>query len=59
MIYTSYHIIFIISLQSSFFEIFFIERIRDEKKFNSIQDLSIQLQNDKNFVLKKFKNLNL
>ncbi len=40
-------------------EIFFIERIRDEKKFNSIQDLSIQLQNDKNFVLKKFKNLNL
>ena len=40
-------------------EIFFIERIRDEKKFNSIQDLSIQLQNDKNYVLKKFKNLNL
>ncbi len=40
-------------------EIFFIERIRDEKKFNSIQDLSIQLQNDKIFVLKKFKNLNL
>ena len=40
-------------------EIFFIERIRDEKKFNSIQDLSIQLQNDKNYVLEKFKNLNL
>ena len=40
-------------------EIFFIERIRDEKKFNSSQDLSIQLQNDKNYVLKKFKNLNL
>ena len=40
-------------------EFFFIERIRDEKKFNSIQDLSIQLQNDKNYVLKKFKNLNL
>lgn len=40
-------------------EIFFIERIRDEKKFNSIQDLSIQLQNDKNYVLRKFKNLNL
>ena len=40
-------------------EIFFIERIRDEKKFNSIQDLSIQLQNDKNYILKKFKNLNL
>ena len=40
-------------------EIFFIERIREEKKFNSIQDLSIQLQNDKNYVLKKFKNLNL
>ena len=40
-------------------EIFFIERIRDEKKFNSIQDLSIQLHNDKNYVLEKFKNLNL
>ena len=40
-------------------EIFFIERIRDEKKFNSIQDLSIQLQNDKNYILEKFKNLNL
>lgn len=40
-------------------EIFFIERIRDEKKFNSIQDLSIQLQIDKNYVLEKFKNLNL
>ena len=39
-------------------EIFFIERIRDEKKFNSIQDLSIQLQNDKNYVLKNL-NLNL
>ena len=36
-------------------EIFFIERIRDEKKFNSIQDLSIQLQNDKNYVLKNLK----
>ena len=40
-------------------EIFFIERIRDEKKFNSIRDLSIQLQNDKNYILEKFKNLNL
>ena len=40
-------------------EIFFIERIRDDKKFNSIQDLSIQLQNDKNYILEKFKNLNL
>ena len=40
-------------------EIFFIERIRDEKKFNSIRDLSMQLQNDKNYVLEKFKNLNL
>ncbi|MEC7548714.1 MAG: riboflavin kinase, partial [Bacteroidota bacterium] len=40
-------------------EIFFIERIRDEKKFNSIQDLSMQLHNDKNYVLEKFKNLNL
>ena len=32
----------------------FLERIRDEKKFNGIEELKKQLQKDTNFVYKKY-----
>ncbi|WP_296644926.1 bifunctional riboflavin kinase/FAD synthetase [Romboutsia sp. 13368] len=32
----------------------FLERIRDEKKFNGIEELKIQLQKDTNYVFKKY-----
>ncbi|MBQ6631526.1 MAG: hypothetical protein IJH55_05245, partial [Romboutsia sp.] len=32
----------------------FLERIRDEKKFNGIEELKNQLQKDTNYVLKKY-----
>ncbi|WP_461204417.1 bifunctional riboflavin kinase/FAD synthetase [Clostridium sp. DL1XJH146] len=36
----------------------FIQRIRDEKKFNSLKELSFQIKNDKEFALsKKIENL--
>lgn len=34
----------------------FVERIRDEKKFNSIEELQQQLEKDKMYVMKKFIN---
>ncbi|MFT3753330.1 MAG: bifunctional riboflavin kinase/FAD synthetase [Paludibacter sp.] len=36
-------------------EIIFIQKIRDEKKFNSVDELTVQLQKDKNFVIKMNK----
>ena len=32
----------------------FLERIRDEKKFNGIEELKSQLQKDTNYVCKKY-----
>lgn len=37
-------------------EVYFYERIRDEKKFNSVSDLKLQLNMDKNEALKIFIN---
>jgi riboflavin kinase/FMN adenylyltransferase len=43
-------------------EVFFIEKIREEQKFDSMRDLSNQIQNDTNLIktkIKKFNNLKI